>query len=474
MGRIKHRFPMPRGARWGDYTIERFVGRGVEGAVYAALGPDGARVALKVPFENPATAIRCALEIDTRHHLATTPGTEAIVNRLIAGSPEIPRFMATPLASAGSLQQWLETHGPLAVDDALAIARTVQERAMWLLQHGLWYFDLRADNMVVEDGDAPLASRLRIVDLGAAVPTYPLLRYERWPYCRAQTLPPRGRGWYYAPFEGEDFFLPYAMLLFHLLTGASAFPVRRLRKVMLGVEKLVLDKLDPRWPTPVRDFLADMLTRGTCATWPGPSLDPATNDSGARAFLASDRAVWRVEDSPALFVDLARAFADTQAFSRIVPVRLPRILHALPELPPTAVIEQIRVQCRFLSDGAVAEEFRPILESIQMTSALARWTPLLFHRLPGVALKPGRDAWRLERQVSELRSILEALASGAAPIVVITICEGRSTELDAFLDAWERAGPPAGVRWIAVHGANESLHTRAPRGMRFTAPKLPL
>lgn len=446
---------LQQGDRVGEFTIVAYLDEGIEGAVYHARHPQHGDVALKLPFSNPATLIQLALEVDNREKLRVA-GDTTIANTMLAASLSEPRYLATRLASGGSLDAWLAHNGALPFARALRTAEALERHVAVLWRLGLWYFDLRADNVVVEAPARFDEAALRLIDFGAAAPVTPLLRFERWPYNRQGWLPPRGMGWVFAPREGPDERLPMALLLLQCLTGVRPFHVRALRSLMFGEWSLDPNTLPTEaCPSEWRQWLCELLGPRDEPRQP-PALPPPPEGADLGPIHGWPR--FRADAySASLLAALGHSLA-VHPVARVLPVRLPLNVEDAPERLAVAVVEQLRVQLRFLRDDVLALELAPLSDDVLATSWLARWSPLLFQRMQALALPMASEPVDDAQMAAALCRVLSALAHGA-PVVVVLLCEGAG-RFGSALAALERevsGGGGPGVYFVHIDALPQTL-----------------
>jgi hypothetical protein len=286
--------------------------------------------------------------------------------------------------------------------------------AVW--QAGLYYFDLRADNVLLEDDGTP-----RLIDWGAAIPVSPLLRFERWPYAGDHSLPVRGRGWVYAPFDGPDYLLSHALLAWHGTHGRSPFPVRKLRDFMLGT--IVVPELE----VPLSDASITVNDE---------------RDSEIAEWLASDSPQLSRVFSPAALCEISRYDA------RIVPVRLLPECLGWPDVLARSVFEQLRVQSRFVSNQTLQKDFADVTRDLELSTTLPRLAPLLWGRLDALALRSNDTPLSLEAQARLIVQVFEALA----PKTLIVLIGS----------AWPELKGSRRVRFLQLSEADALLSPTAP------------
>lgn len=154
---------LPRGARVGPFTIVRHLARGGTSDVYAA-SRDGvpAPVALKL-LTGLSAADRARAEREAA--IAASLDHPAITRIVEHGSlaPDTI-FLAMELLSGSTLAQRLD-RGPLAVGDALLVARQVLDALDHAHARGLIHRDVKPANVFLVDADP---ARVKVLDFGLA------------------------------------------------------------------------------------------------------------------------------------------------------------------------------------------------------------------------------------------------------------------------------------------------------------------
>ncbi len=162
----------PLGTRLGgQYELLRFLGAGGMGAVYEALGPDGARVAVKVLLQ---TALRTEggefVERFKREADVTTKlGSGHIVPTLDAGIDQglaLP-FMVMPLLVGQDLEQLGERLGPLQPIVAARIFRQACDAVQTAHDAGVIHRDIKPANIFL-DQEPTGKIAVRVLDFGIA------------------------------------------------------------------------------------------------------------------------------------------------------------------------------------------------------------------------------------------------------------------------------------------------------------------
>jgi tetratricopeptide (TPR) repeat protein len=144
----------------GPYRLLAAIGRGGLGVVYRAKAPDGRDVAVKVlrrPDSNDAL-----LRFEREMKLLSLFGArEGFVPLLDRGESDRGPFLVMPLLVGGTLRDRLRA-GPLGVEDAIALVRSIAQAVGRAHERGIVHRDLKPENVLFQDGKPLLA------DLGLA------------------------------------------------------------------------------------------------------------------------------------------------------------------------------------------------------------------------------------------------------------------------------------------------------------------
>jgi WD40 repeat protein len=150
----------PLRVRVGPYETLREVGRGGAGVVFLARAKDGRKVALKVLLRpNDAALARFDRE---RRLLADLGEAQGFVPLYDAGSIPQGPYIAMPFLEGGTLRDRLR-RGPLPVDEAVSIVRTIAAAMARAHERGIVHRDLKPENVLFTKDGRPLVS-----DLGLA------------------------------------------------------------------------------------------------------------------------------------------------------------------------------------------------------------------------------------------------------------------------------------------------------------------
>ncbi|MBI3726121.1 protein kinase [bacterium] len=145
----------------GDYEILSELGRGGMGVVYHARAADGREVAIKVlpSASSDSAMIRFQREKELQRALGEEDG---FVPLLDSGERMREPWLVMPLVGGGSLRDRLR-RGPLAVDEAAALGRTLARALARAHARGIVHRDLKPENVLFTTRGRPL-----IADLGVA------------------------------------------------------------------------------------------------------------------------------------------------------------------------------------------------------------------------------------------------------------------------------------------------------------------
>jgi tRNA A-37 threonylcarbamoyl transferase component Bud32 len=157
------------GALVGGYRIERKLGAGAAGAVYAAIEPTiHKRVAVKVLHRACAEDDAAVARFEREARVVNDIGHPGIVDvfafgRLADGRP----YLVMSLLEGRSLRAEIEARGPMPQDETWAIARQVAEGLAAAHEAGVVHRDLKPDNVFVCRGSKGWP-RAVVMDFGLA------------------------------------------------------------------------------------------------------------------------------------------------------------------------------------------------------------------------------------------------------------------------------------------------------------------
>jgi hypothetical protein len=263
--------------RVGPYEIEGEIGRGGAGVVYRA-SRDGAVYAVKVlKVSSEDARARFAREARLLAELGEAEGFVPLVD--VGESPEGP-YLVMPFVEGGSLRDRLRK-GPLAADEALAVARAVGGALARAHAKGIVHRDVKPEN-VLRKGD-----RWLLADLGIGK------HFDDGPAgaggsaSLSQTGAARGTIGYMAPEQLTDAksvgpatdVFALAVLLYECLAGVTPFTGATVILIVRAVFDGDFVPLRGRRPDVPR-WLADTIDRALAG-------DPERRPADAAAFVAA-------------------------------------------------------------------------------------------------------------------------------------------------------------------------------------------
>ena len=227
---------LPEGVRIGDHVVERVLGRGGGGAVYAARhSQTGARVAIKVLRPDmaafPVMIARFSREIEALQRLAH-PNIVSLLGygEITKGRP----YYVMELVDGIDLRGLLSRHGRLTPAEVLELMTPICEAVAAAHQAGIVHRDLKANNVIVLEREGRRA--VKLLDFGIAK----LLEHEGHGQGLTEPGAVIGSAHTMAPEqvrceavdERTDVYA-LGVLLFQLLTGQFPFQADDLHRVAL-------------------------------------------------------------------------------------------------------------------------------------------------------------------------------------------------------------------------------------------------
>ncbi|HTL37983.1 MAG TPA: serine/threonine-protein kinase [Kofleriaceae bacterium] len=154
------------GAKVGDYVVERFIGAGAMGEVYAGKHPViGKRVAIKVLRHELAASAEAAERFIREARAVNQVDHDNVVDVFAFGRLDDGRlYLVMDLVEGRSLRAHL-VDGPLPLDRALAILDTIADALDAAHAKGVVHRDLKPDNIVLSNATPP---KVFVLDFGIA------------------------------------------------------------------------------------------------------------------------------------------------------------------------------------------------------------------------------------------------------------------------------------------------------------------
>jgi hypothetical protein len=144
------------------YTLQRFLGRGAYGEVWTAVSRNtGRQVAIKF-FTNRGGLdwTHLAREVDKLRHLFSD---RSVVQLFEIGWEADPPYYVMEYMENGSLEDLLQAHGPLPVEQAVAYFREITVALIHAHDKGILHCDLKPANILLDHERRP-----RLADFGQA------------------------------------------------------------------------------------------------------------------------------------------------------------------------------------------------------------------------------------------------------------------------------------------------------------------
>lgn len=152
-------------AQLGPFEILELLGEGGSGVVYAARGPDGREVALKVlrpELDLEPREVQRFVEEAGRMRRVSHPGLVPVLD--VGMLPDGRPFIAMPQLRGRSLAERIASEGPIPPARALAMFTGLAAALGALHEAGLVHRDVKPENVLWVDGE----DRLVLLDLGIA------------------------------------------------------------------------------------------------------------------------------------------------------------------------------------------------------------------------------------------------------------------------------------------------------------------
>src|ERR1041385_2483732 len=263
--------PQNEPASYGDYEVERLLGKGSIGKVYLARHRRiGRRVALKIirpeqRFDDDADRVEFQRRLQREAELCASLQHPNIVTLFEAGyEDDIVAFLATEYVEGESLQARLKKTRPLPLDEALRIGEDVLRALAFAHSKNVIHRDIKPGNIILATG-----GEAKITDFGVARPvnssltgTNSLLgtpNYMSPEQVKSSPITPRA-----------DLFSA-GVVLYEMLTGLKPFTAPDISGILYNVVNLdppPVDKVNPAVPRAVARVVSKLLMKSPQARYP--------------------------------------------------------------------------------------------------------------------------------------------------------------------------------------------------------------
>jgi serine/threonine-protein kinase len=135
----------------GKYRVVSLIGEGGMGLVYKALDPGGEAVAVKLVKANLAGDATYRRRFDREALFAARVSHPAVVGVVDAGQHEGIPFIVQRFVEGRSLEQRIESDGPLAVEAAVRLCGEVAGGLEAIHAEGITHRDLKPGNVLIDE-----------------------------------------------------------------------------------------------------------------------------------------------------------------------------------------------------------------------------------------------------------------------------------------------------------------------------------
>jgi tRNA A-37 threonylcarbamoyl transferase component Bud32 len=297
--------PLAAGTLAGEYVVERFVGAGAMGEVYAGHHPVlGKKVAIKVLRRELATSAE-AVERFTREARAVNKIEHAGVIDVFAhgrlGDGRL--YLVMSFVAGATLRAKLVARGALPIADAIALLAPIADALDAAHAAGVVHRDLKPDNIMVSDGGRVFVLDFGIAKLAAPNATGPgtLTGRGTWLGTPAYMAPEQ---WSSDGASAASDRYALGVIAYELLAGAHPFTATSVPAMM---EQHFRASPPPLLPGAVDDVLARALAKDPDARWPSArefvdALQGAAGSSASPARAGSHASRSRSYVAPVLGV----------------------------------------------------------------------------------------------------------------------------------------------------------------------------
>ncbi|MER7362434.1 serine/threonine-protein kinase [Nonomuraea wenchangensis] len=146
----------------GPYRIVGRMGAGGMGVVYAGIGADGARVAVKVIHPGLAADPQFLARFVREVELLSRVRGRCVVSVLDADTGAMPPWLATEFVPGPTLSTYVQQNAPLPPDRLLSFGVDIAEALTDIHRVGIVHRDLKPGNVILADSGA------KVLDFGIA------------------------------------------------------------------------------------------------------------------------------------------------------------------------------------------------------------------------------------------------------------------------------------------------------------------
>ena len=145
---------------FGPFEVIKIVGRGGMGVVLKAYDSALDRiVAVKVLSPQLATSDEARKRFSREaRSAATVVHNHILAIHAVAAANGLP-YLVTPFVSGGSLQDWIDQHGAMAMTDVIRLGRQIASGLTAAHARGLVHRDIKPTNILLEEGRSESSHR---------------------------------------------------------------------------------------------------------------------------------------------------------------------------------------------------------------------------------------------------------------------------------------------------------------------------
>jgi eukaryotic-like serine/threonine-protein kinase len=220
--------------RIGRYRVERLLGSGAMGVVYAAFDPVlGRRVAIKVVRREFSEVAALEARFLNEARAAAGIADPGAVQIFDAGKIDGCMYLVMELLEGELLEARIGRDGPLPIADALLLVRQIASTVGLAHARGIVHRDLKPENIFIVRDSVSGRDRAKVLDFGIAK-----LFSEQITEAGAQMGTPHYMApeqWHGADVDARADVYALGCMLFTMLTGAPPFDAPAARVMQLHV-----------------------------------------------------------------------------------------------------------------------------------------------------------------------------------------------------------------------------------------------